>query len=289
MFTADDFNSMDKFKEFYYSFVPEGCNEYDIIRKSDNLLVGKVKMNTLSDDIDVPDGLDDVRIGVEWEMYKCTRPEFEVGRSHDLSSMTAQDAVNLYEKLIVGVAFIRAYKNEVDPDTCFSKVNKTLEWLRSGDFYEAPASTIYHECEPTGLLYHTLKVVNKIHELKYVHSFKSINIEDAVLVALVHDWCKIGLYEMYMRNQKNNETGQWEKVTAYKRKDFLLPMGHGATSMWQASKCFKLSTEEALAIRWHQGHWNVCDAEVNEFQQSNETYPLVHMLQFADQLAITKY
>ena len=288
MFTADDFNSMDKFEQFNHWFLPTGQNAYSIIRKSDRSCIGVVYQDSDDFDYEAEEGFED-ELREEWESYKCTRPEFEVGRSHDLSSMTAQDAVNLYEKLIVGVAFIRAYKNKVDPDTCFSKVNKTLEWLRSGDFYEAPASTIYHECEPTGLLYHTLKVVNKIHELKYVHSFKSINIEDAVLVALVHDWCKIGLYEMYMRNQKNNETGQWEKVTAYKRKDFLLPMGHGATSMWQASKCFKLSTEEALAIRWHQGHWNVCDAEVNEFQQSNETYPLVHMLQFADQLAITKY
>ena len=123
-------------------------------------------------------------------------------------------------------------------------------FLEKSDFYTAPASTIYHESMPSGLLYHTLKVVNKIQQLKSVESFRSVRIEDAVLVALVHDWCNIGLYEMYMKNQKNEETGQWEKVPAYKRKDFLLPMGHGAASMWQASKCFKLSSSYFFVIRF---------------------------------------
>lgn len=286
MFTKEMFSSMKKYNDFKYWFVPQGMNSFDVIRRADDELVGTV--NGLSDDIDVDDMYIDV-IEDDWDWYKAGRPEYHVGVCHDIDNMTVEDAKTLYETLIVGCAFIRGQKNGVNPDDCFNKVNKCLEWLRSGDFYTAPASTIYHESEPSGLLHHTLKVVNKIHELKYVRAFNKVNIQDAVLVSLVHDWCKIGLYEMYMRNQKNEETGQWEKVAAYKRKDSILPMGHGTASMWQASKCFMLSTDEALAIRWHQGRWNVCDAEVNEFQQANETYPLVHMLQFADQLAITKY
>lgn len=286
MFTTEMFNSMKKYDDFEYWFVPKGMNSFDVIRKLDNELVGTV--NCLNGNIDV-DKMYFKDIKNCWEWYQDSRPEYHVGICHDLNNMTLEEAKTLYETLIVGCAFIRGQKNRVNPDECFKRVNKCLSWLRSGDFYEAPASTMYHESEPSGLLHHTLKVINKIHELKYVYTFKSVNIEDAVLVALVHDWCKIGLYEMYMRNQKNEQTGQWDKVVAYRRKDFILPMGHGATSMWQASKCFNLSTEEALAVRWHQGRWNVCDAEVNEFQQANETYPLVHMLQFADQLAITKY
>ena len=56
-----------------------------------------------------------------------------------------------------------------------------------------------------------------------------------------------------------------------------------------ANKFFKLDLAECLAIRWHMGRWNVSESEVNEFQQANEQYPLVHMLQFADRLAITAY
>lgn len=290
MITKDKFDEMKSFSDFKYWFIPKGRMTYDIISKQTNEHIGAFYSDT--SEIDV---IDDIKYNKEdiqynWNEYKDCRPEYYVGKnSLCIKDMTYEDAMDVYEHLLTGVAFIRAYKRGVDPDTAFSKIYKTLEWLRSGDFYTAPASTIYHESEPSGLLYHTLKVFNKIQELKSVESFKDVNIEDAVLVALVHDWCKIGLYEMYMRNQKNDETGQWEKVAAYRRGDFLLPMGHGATSMWQASKCFNLSNQEALAIRWHQGRWNVCQEEVNEFQQANETYPLVHMLQFADQLAITKY
>lgn len=45
----------------------------------------------------------------------------------------------------------------------------------------------------------------------------------------------------------------------------------------------------ALAIRWHMGRWNVVDSEVNDLQTANENYPMVHMIQFADQLSIVNY
>ena len=289
MFTQSMFTQMKPFSEFNYWFIPEGNKLYSIIDKNEGAI------GIINSDTEEITGLDETKynqmcIQTDWNAYKLHRPEYYVGVYNiNTDIIDPEEAIDIYEKLLIGVAFVRSYRNQLDPDTSFSKIYRTLEWLRSGDFYTAPASTIYHESIPSGLLYHTLKVVNKIQQLKSVESFRSVRIEDAVLVALVHDWCKIGLYEMYMKNQKNEQTGQWEKVPAYKRKDSLLPMGHGAASMWQASKCFKLSTNEALAIRWHQGRWNVCEAEVNEFQQANENYPLVHMIQFADQLAITNY
>lgn len=288
MFTNEMFSEIKKFQDFRYWFIPAGKKMYLIVDKESKEPIGYYYLDSGLELFD-RSIYNIEEIENDWEDYVTNRPEYNVGVSPITSDMNAEMAVDAYEKLIIGVAFVRAYSNGADPDSVFPKIHKTLEWLRSGYFYTAPASTIYHESQPSGLLFHTLKVVDKIHELKYVDSFDSVRIEDAVLVALVHDWCKIGLYEMYTRNQKNEETGQWEKVPAYKRRDYLLPMGHGATSMWQASKCFKLSTEESLAIRWHQGRWNVCDAEMNELQQSNENYPIVHMIQFADQLAITKY
>ena len=132
-------------------------------------------------------------------------------------------------------------------------------------------------------------VYENMTDLLRTHKFDMVDIASATLCCLVHDWCKIGLYEPYLRNVKDPNTGIWNKVKAYKRSDFAHPFGHGAASMYMAQKMFKLTEEEALAIRWHQGRWNVCDAEQNEYQQSCERYPLVHLIQFADQLAITYY
>lgn len=164
-----------------------------------------------------------------------------------------------------------------------------ISWLESTDFYIAPASSIYHESFEGGLLYHTLKVYNEIIDLKHVDKFKDADIVSASLVALVHDWCKIGTYESYMKNVKDEKTGQWNQEKAYKRNPKGLPLGHGTYSMFLAEKFVKLSPEEACAINYHMGHWYISEAEVNDLQRANESFPLVHMLQFADQLSIVKY
>ena len=200
--------------------------------------------------------------------------------------------IDWYENIIAAIALIRSdfHNKPVEiQNNIISNINKILKWLRGTDFYTAPASTIYHESFRGGLLYHTYNVVYNIRDLLQLNKFKNIDIASAVLIACVHDWCKIGLYEQYSRNVKNADTGRWEAIDAFKRKDFAIPLGHGVQSMYIANKFFKLDLAECLAIRWHMGRWNVSESEVNEFQQANEQYPLVHMLQFADQLAITAY
>lgn len=175
-------------------------------------------------------------------------------------------------------------------EDAFNRSYYAVNWLSTTDFYEAPASTIYHESEVGGLLKHTLVTAYHAATLSSLPEFKKVNPEDAIFVALVHDWCKIGYYESYQKNVKNEATGQWEKQTAFKRKDLSYScFGHGVSSMYMAQKFFKLSIDECLAIRWHMGAFRVVDSEINEMQQANETYPLVHLLQFADQLSLVKY
>lgn len=219
------------------------------------------------------------------------RPEYLV-KELTIESTDRDYLQDLYERLLVGVAFIRAGRNpKYDPDDAWQKINRCLEWLRTTDFYTCPASTIYHNAYPSGLVHHTLLVVQKIVEISKLESFKDyVRLEDAILVAMIHDWCKIGLYDPYIKNVKNNDTGKWEAVSAYKYKDSPMSnFGHGVSSMFLAQQYFKLSVEEALAVRWHMGWTRVVESEMNELQHANETYPLVHLLQFADQLSIVNY
>jgi hypothetical protein len=175
-------------------------------------------------------------------------------------------------------------------EDAFNRSSYAVNWLSTTDFYEAPASTIYHESEVGGLLKHTLVTAYHAATLSSLPVFEKANPEDATFVALVHDWCKIGYYESYQKNVKNETTGQWEKQTAFKRRDLSYScLGHGVSSMYMAQKFFKLSIDECCAIRWHMSAWRVVDSEMNELQQANEAYPLVHLLQFADQLSLVKY
>ena len=231
------------------------------------------------------------QIELEFPKFKL-RPEYAVFRGiTDVSSN-----YEAYTTLLFGCAMIRFWSNNLqnnksaDPDSCLSRFQAIDKWLRSTDFFAAPASTIYHEAYAGGLVEHTLKVVANIQEFKNISKFRHVKYEDAVLVALVHDWCKIGLYQSFKKNVKD-ESGNWVQVDAYKRadSDCLLPFGHGVQSMYTAMSMFKLSTSECLAIRWHMGMFNVASNEINDYETAAENHPLVLMLQFADHLSCSKF
>lgn len=207
-----------------------------------------------------------------------------VGVKAKVTDTSLDDLVDQYERLIGEIVFHR-YPNE----TGMRCLRPLLNWLRSTDFYRAPASTRYHESIAGGLLVHTLNVYNNILELRKAEQFSSVDIYSAALVALVHDWCKIDYYEAYEKNVKNESTGQWEKQTAFRVNQRSIPLGHGVASMFLAERFFKLTPDEALAIRWHMNRFRVCEDELNELQKANEKYPLVHLIQFADELSITEY
>ena len=235
-----------------------------------------------------------------WEDYVAfaDRPESRVGSPiDDLIDFSAPQnnapelLKSIYTELLTGAICLRAFQATRDVKKGEAIAEKIIKYLDSTDFFTAPASTRYHESVPCGLVFHSLKVYNEATTLQYLPAFADCNVCKWALVALVHDWCKIGLYERYTRNVKNESTGQWEKVPSFKIADVKHnnTLGHGAASMFMISQFLRLSFEEALAIRWHMGTWNVCDSEFNDLQDSNENYPLVHMIQFADQLAITTY
>ena len=289
MFDNKMFEMMPKYADFKYWFICQDSNSYVVTNQSDGETICTLSVQNgvpVYSRTDIDDVTDEI---FEDFKYFLMRPESSVSTKVDLESLTMEAAVTEYEKRLVGVAFIRARRGGVDPDTTFNRICKCLDWLRTTDMYTGPASTQYHESFPGGLLHHSLNVFNRALELSIVTPFKYISYDSIALVALVHDWCKIGLYEPYKRNVQNEETGKWEKKDAYRRKQTGVPLGHGVSSMFLASKFFRLSTEESLAIRWHMGAWRVVNDEINELQMANEKFPLVHMLQFADQLAIVEY
>lgn len=169
-------------------------------------------------------------------------------------------------------------------------VYKTISnWIEVTDFFEAPASSMFHENYPGGLVEHTLRVYNNMIELIKNAPYVDCDLASATLCTLVHDWCKIGLYKLDHRNVKNEQTGQWERVPCYKKIEPLLPLGHGVASMFMAMRFFNLTVEEALAIRWHMGAYHLSQDERNEYHAAFENYPMVALIHFADSSACTKY
>lgn len=126
---------------------------------------------------------------------------------------------------------------------------KLLEWLKTTDFFTAPASTRYHCACEGGLLMHSINVYNVM--MKLFEETKDSK-ESFAIVSLLHDICKIQYYKISQRNVKNEATGTWEKVPFYSVED-AFPFGHGEKSVFLIERFMRLKPAEAMAIRWHMG------------------------------------
>lgn len=153
-------------------------------------------------------------------------------------------------------------------------IEELIIWLETTDFYKAPASTRFHGNYEGGLLEHSLNVYDMLNlEVNNIMSKTEnikINQESVILVALLHDLCKVNLYKVDYRNTKN-DFGQWIKVPYYTTEDNE-PYGHGEKSVMLALEFIKLTKEEMYSIRWHMGftegkeQYNYISATYNKYE-----------------------
>lgn len=291
--------------DYKYLFIPmtrvRRCRQWEV-REFDGRLVGDLIEDILTR---LPtfrpnnSEIDENDVSSQFDIFKKNCPAYYLHPVRTLEVMENMNDSETYLTLFLGSLLCRQWysTNKVERKeqmNAYKRFLKMQSWLSTTDFFDAPASSRYHDSNQHGLLEHTLKVVEKLSELYECYSFEryssTYSFTSAVLVALVHDWCKIGYYEQYCRNVKNEITGQWEQVDSFRVKDITdTCLGHGVSSMFLANKFFNLSTAEAQAIRWHMGEYNVAPNEMNELHQANAHNPLCYLIQFADRLACTNY
>ena len=162
---------------------------------------------------------------------------------------------------------------------------RLLEYLLSenSDFFTAPASTKYHSCYEGGLCQHSINVYECLKaycERERVRNEYGLAISDEsiAIVGLLHDICKVNIYETSFRNAKNDQ-GVWEKVPYYAFNDNL-PYGHGEKSVYIISGFMRLTREEAFAIRWHMGFSG--EENKNTIGKALEMFPLALAVNIAD-------
>lgn len=166
--------------------------------------------------------------------------------------------------------------------------DKLLDFLKRSDFFTAPSSTRFHGSYEGGLVQHSLNVYHCLKDYLSRPRTKELykmdfSEETIAIVALLHDICKVNFYTTEMRNRKNEETGQWEKVPFYTIND-TLPYGHGEKSVYIISGYLygegRLTRDEAFAIRWHMGFSGIEDK--NTIGKALEMFPLAFALHVAD-------
>lgn len=168
--------------------------------------------------------------------------------------------------------------------------DKFMKWLEKTDFYSAPASTKYHGAYEGGLLEHSLNVYECFREevMAYFKKYSGVDNLDAekeesiAIMALLHDLCKVSFYAKSFKNQKNQQTGEWEKVPYY-TVDNQFNYGHGEKSVWLIQRFIRLNTEESIAIRWHMGGFDeAVKGGSYDLSGAWTAFPLAMLLHVAD-------
>ena len=165
-------------------------------------------------------------------------------------------------------------------------VNQLLSLLEEKSFFEAPASTRFHLSKNGGLLQHSINVYKRFVKLlqsEYGDNWtKKVSPESVAVMGLLHDVCKVNTYVEDVKNVKNQETGKWEQKPYFRYEDNL-PYGHGEKSVYIISAFIKLSREEALAINWHMGEYDI-RVKNGSFMMSDVyyKYPICFLLHLAD-------
>ena len=155
-----------------------------------------------------------------------------------------------------------------------------LKWLEENDFYACPASSRYHGAYPGGLLEHSLNVYDELVRLLRAYPEITADPDSVIIVALLHDICKVNMYAIEKRNRKN-EQGVWESYDAYTHKEKFHYGGHGSKSVFLAQYYIKLRPVEAVAINCHMSCWDGNTTVGSAFEQ----FPFAWLLHVADESA----
>ena len=160
-------------------------------------------------------------------------------------------------------------------------IDKLIKYIKTTDFYIAPASTRFHSSYEGGLLQHSINVYEMLKAKSKTDTWKDIVKDEStiIIVSLLHDLCKANYYTVEMRNKKN-EQGKWEQVPFYTVDD-QSPYGHGEKSVMMLMEFIKLTAEEKYAIRWHMGFSEPKD-NYQYLGKAMEKYPLICALHEAD-------
>ncbi|MCK7486916.1 MAG: HD domain-containing protein [Bacillus subtilis] len=177
-------------------------------------------------------------------------------------------------------AFVQLFQTHVKREGA----EELLAYLRSSksDFFTAPASTRFHLATRGGLATHSLNVYESLLDYLARDRVKSEyrlnpSPESVAIVALLHDVCKINVYQPTKKNVKKD--GAWVQEDAYDYRDDL-PYGHGEKSVYIITGFMRLTREESFAIRYHMGFSG--NEEKTNVSASFEKFPLALALSIAD-------
>ncbi len=178
--------------------------------------------------------------------------------------------------------------NELKYMSLLTKLNIDLtslnKFLDDIDYFNKPASTQYMGAYPGGLCEHALFVAHELGVLCNAYYPGKYTEEDVIKVALFKDLYKATMYEAYMKNVKDETSGQWQVVPAFRTREGSQREVYGnagLSSYMQAKKFVDLTDEQIEAIIYSSPQ--NFDPDIHDVMRS---YPLVTLVRMAE-MAVT--
>ena len=170
-------------------------------------------------------------------------------------------------------------------ESLFEKYPSLKRFIETSDFATAPASTKYHGNYETGLLKHSVNVMNALCKFTEDNHLTWGRPESPIIVGLFHDICKTDVY----KPKKSAELqyigdGTYEEMPVYdgfEHNNETLLKGHGDKSVMMLASLMQLTEEEVACIRYHMGAFTDKE-EWNDYTRAIHKYPNVLWTHHAD-------
>lgn len=177
------------------------------------------------------------------------------------------------------------YENKVKYLNLLSSIGvdltKITVYLDKVKYFEKPATTQYAYAYAGGLCEQALKLSHELGILCEAYYPGRYTEEDILNVALFKELYRAEMYELYSKNVKNEVTGQWETILAYRTAEQRSVYGDLGFSSYMIAKEYTSFTTEQIEAIVHSTGLNNYSVDIH---QVLKTYPLVILTRMADMI-----
>lgn len=156
-------------------------------------------------------------------------------------------------------------------------------YLENIQYFEKPASTQYFNAYPGGLCKYALDLYYELAQLVNAFFPGKYTEEDVIKVAFFKDLYRAELYESYLKNVKNDITGQWETQPAFKYKEDRPTYGDINFGSYMIAKKYISFTDEQIEAIVQSNTKSDYAGDIHNIMRS---YPLVTLTKMADLAAM---
>jgi len=158
-------------------------------------------------------------------------------------------------------------------------ITELVKYLEEKDYFNKPATTNAFKAYDGGLCHYALDLYYELAQLVNAYFPGRYTEADVIKVALFKDLYKTELFEKYLKSVKNDNTGMWESVPAYKYKDQRPTFGDVSFGSYMIAKRFVDFTDEQIEAIIQSSAKSDYAGDIHTIYRE---YPLVVLTKMAD-------